>query len=184
MENKINKMPEEYIIDKTLVSYNNGSLSHKENEAFLFQLLYTKENFCDKYEKTFLDCLLKIKLNSHNNPFIFYASSNGWIQSVEYLLTQKAIDPSHGNNRTIDYACQHGHYDIVKALLKDNRVSTNITNYNVIQCAYHSKSYDICHLLLQDTETLAAMKLLSYDERRLINEAVQIYKIQEKIEEF
>ena len=56
-----------------------------------------------------------------------WASKNGHVDVVEFLLADPRVDPFNNDNYAIVYASKNGHFKIVKLLLADPRVRDELT---------------------------------------------------------
>ena len=93
-----------------------------------------------------LICLLKLVDDIKLNNAIMYASSNGHIAVVRYLISIGA-DLTVGNNRAVRYASRNGHLDVVKYLVSVGANPTDDNNY-AVQYASQNGHLDVVRYLV------------------------------------
>ena len=92
-----------------------------------------------------------IPKNWDNNICIRWATANGHLNVVEYLLQQPdLIDPSVCSNFCIRIACEKGYTRIVMALLKDARVNPGVHVNYPLRIASDNQHKEIVQLLIKD----------------------------------
>jgi len=92
-----------------------------------------------------------IPRNWNNNICIRWATANGHLNVVEYLLQEPdLIDPSVCSDYCIRTACEKGYTRIVTALLKDPRVNPGTHINFPLRIASKNKHKEIVRLLVID----------------------------------
>lgn len=182
---KFNELLNDNKIEECLKIYNEGELSFTQEFTFLMKLL-TTEDTNKELESIFYTSLLKTKckLNILSNFLILYSSTNGWLKSVKYLMTDDIVNPSTTNNSALLGACENGHINVVKQLLLDKRVFPANHDSSAIHVAYDAGNYDICEFLIKIPEVSLLLHQRPKEERNNIQNAIMQYKIQNKIEDF
>jgi hypothetical protein len=111
-----------------------------------------------------------------NNDVIKFASSNGNIDIVKFLLTLKddEINPATEDNYSIISAASLGHTDVVRLLLNDKRVDPSARYNRALNQAIKNNHYTIAKLLYKNPrtqESLPDSMIKEYD--RFINENIE-----------
>lgn len=85
-----------------------------------------------------------------DNRAICWASENGVLEAVRYLLEDGRVDPSVRHNYPLVMACWNGYHEIVHLLLQDKRVNLSVRGDFAFLQACKNGHVEVVRLLLQD----------------------------------
>lgn len=97
--------------------------------------------------------LPQVDPSKEENYAITKAASDGHLDLVKVLLSDKRVNPAAKNNRALRRACKNHHKEVVIELLKDPRVDPSASNNKAIKRACKKNDLDILAGILDHPNT-------------------------------
>ena len=140
--------------DTCLILFEKGDLKMNHEMDFLVSLCFSKEKSDNKFQHIFHKCLLnsKVSLHRRNNILVRKIANNGWLESMEYILTKNEVNTSVGNGEPLFLAAENGHLDMVQLILNNRFIDTHPNkNFSILQSmeiAFNNKHHEICSVMV------------------------------------